>query len=180
MSRRRGRPGPADPAAPAEGTPPATAVARDDGSTPLVLGTVPARPVDIADLPILGISRRRIGTALGVVMAVWIVIVFARQVGEASAATSRAEALATANVELERRVVELEQELDLITRPEYVTQQARGEGFGAGREVPFVLADDAPPLPADAPGSASVRLGAEVARRTPLEVWLDLLFGPGA
>ena len=40
-----------------------------------------------------------------------------------------------------------------------------------------MLADDAPPLAPDAPGSASVRLGAVVDRPSPLESWLDLLFG---
>ena len=42
----------------------------------------------------------------------------------------------------------------------------------------FSLAPDAPPLPKDAPGSASVRLGADTTRVTPLESWLTLLFGP--
>jgi hypothetical protein len=45
------------------------------------------------------------------------------------------------------------------------------------REIPFTLADDAPPLGPDAPGSAAVRLGAVADRRSPLESWLDLLFG---
>ena len=42
-----------------------------------------------------------------------------------------------------------------------------------------MLADDAPPLAADAPGTAAVRLGAVVDRPSPLESWLRLLFGPG-
>ena len=46
---------------------------------------------DLASLPIAGITRRRLATVLGVALAAWIVIVFARQVSEAAAATTRAE-----------------------------------------------------------------------------------------
>ena len=72
----------------------------------------------------------------------------------------------------------LARELEQIQRQRYVEQQARGYGLGGAKEIPFTLADDAPPLPDDAPGSASVRLGADRSRVTPLERWLTLLFGP--
>jgi len=52
-------------------------------------------------------------------------------------------------------------------------------GLGGPDEIPFMLAADAPPLAADAPGSASVRVGADLERRSPLETWLALLFGAG-
>ena len=50
-------------------------------------------------------------------------------------------------------------------------------GVTAGAGV-FTLDPQAPALAADAPGSASVRLGAESARVSPLDRWLTLLFGP--
>lgn len=133
---------------------------------------------DLAALPIVGITRRRMAALVGVLLATWIVILFARQVGEAQAATTRAVDLATTNRERQLEVAGLERELDLIARQRYVTQQARGYGLGATREIAFALAPDAPPLPADAPGSAALRVGAERDDVTPLERWLTVLFGP--
>ena len=51
-------------------------------------------------------------------------------------------------------------------------------GMSDGLTVPFALAAGAPVLPADAPGSASVRLGAPPLDKTPLDTWLEVLFGP--
>jgi len=133
---------------------------------------------DLAALPIIGITRRRLAGMLGILIAVWIVVVFARQVGEASAASTRAEDMAASNVALGQDVASLEQELQLIARQDYVEQQARAYGLGRSREIAFTLAPDAPALPLDAPGSASVRLGAERTTISPLEHWLTLLFGP--
>ena len=73
----------------------------------------------------------------------------------------------------------LKRELELIQRQAYITQQARAYRLGGGREIAFTLDANAPALPADAPGSASVKLGAApMDQRTPLESWLELLFGP--
>lgn len=152
-------------------------VASDDGP----LGAdVDARDIpDLSSLPIAGITRRRLSGLIGALLAVWIVVVFARQVGEAQAAASRAERLATDNVTLSAEVAGLARELDQIQRQRYIEQQAREYRLGGAREIAFTLAPDAPPLADDAPGSASVRLGAERTRVSPLERWLTLLFGPG-
>lgn len=145
---------------PAEAGPPA-----DDG-------------IDLSGLSIAGITRRRVGWAAGAVIACWIVLVFARQVSEASAAAGRADDLRAENAALAAEVAALADELELIVRPEYVAQQARGIRLGNPGEIPFSL-DRAVPLPGEgAPGSASVALGAQAERRTPLESWLSLLFGP--
>ena len=136
-------------------------------------------PVDLSTLSIAGISRRHVGWLAAGLISLWIVVIFARQVGEASAAASRATQLAADNAALATEVQALEHEVAFIVRPEYVAQQARAYRFGAAREIPFTL-DPAVPAPVDgAPGSASVRLGAQADRRTPLESWLSLLFGPG-
>jgi hypothetical protein len=82
------------------------------------------------------------------------------------------------NAERQARVAALERELDQIARPRYVNQQARGYGLGTPHEIPFALAADAPPLPADAPGSAAQRVGVERDDDPPLERWLTVLFGP--
>jgi cell division protein FtsB len=137
-----------------------------------------AAALSLDGLTVAGITRRRVAWLLAAFVSLWLVVIFARQVGEASAATAQADEMALANEQLATDVDALGRELDLIQRQDFVEQQARGEGLGRGREVPFRLAADAPPLPADAPGSAAVRLGMERTQRTPLESWLSILFGP--
>jgi cell division protein FtsB len=133
---------------------------------------------DLAALPIAGITRRRVAAALGVLLAAWIIVLFARQVGEAQAAVGTADRIAIENVSKAAQVAALERELELIARQKYVAQQARGYGLGTAREIPFTLDPDAPSLPPDAPGSADQRLGADLEGITPLERWLTVLFGP--
>jgi cell division protein FtsB len=133
---------------------------------------------NLADLPIAGITRRRMAILLSALLAAWIVVAFARQVGEASDATARAEVIASTNAEMRIEVAALERELELIARQRYIEQQARAYGLGGSRETPFTLAADAPPLPEDAPGSAALRVGARTDGVAPLERWLTVLFGP--
>ena len=134
---------------------------------------------DLSSLSVAGLTRRRLAGIAGTLIAIWIVVVFARQVGDASAATARVEQMALDNIGLASDVAGLSRELDRIQHPRYVAQQARAYRLGSPKEVAFTLAADAPPLPDDAPGSASVRLGSDVADATPLDTWLTLLFGPG-
>ena len=135
--------------------------------------------VDLSGLSIAGISRRHVAWLAGGLLATWIVIAFARQVGDAAAASARAGQLAADNAALASEVSSLQGELDLIVRPTYVAVQARGVGLGAPHEIAFSL-DPRVPAPVDgAPGSASARLGSSAVRQTPLESWLSLLFGPG-
>jgi cell division protein FtsB len=116
---------------------------------------------------------------IGALVAAWVIVLFARQVGDASEATARADDMRAANVALQTEVSALQDELQLIQREAYIEQQARQYRLGTPREIPFVLADDAPPLAADAPGTAAVRLGAVVDQPSPLESWLRVLLGPG-
>jgi cell division protein FtsB len=159
---RPARAGQPDPSAPID--------APDDGAT--------ARP-DLSAIPVAGITPRRLASILGALVAIWIVIVFARQAGAATDASARVAELEVSNTQLAADVVALEAELRLIQRPAYISQQARGYALGKAKEVPFRLAPDAPPLAPDAPGSAAARLGEAAPRISPLESWLSLLFGPG-
>ncbi|HUQ78836.1 MAG TPA: hypothetical protein VM427_08225 [Patescibacteria group bacterium] len=141
--------------------------------------SAPAGSVDLSGLTVAGITRRRVGWVAAAFVSVWIVIVFARQVGDATTAANRAAQMAVDNAALAAEVQALEGELAQIVQPAFVGLQARGHGLGTSREIPFTL-DRSVPGPADgAPGSASVRLGAGDHRQTPLESWLSLLFGPG-
>jgi cell division protein FtsB len=172
MPRRATRRTAAEPPEPAaEAAAPEAAGALSTPAATTTLGS-------LSDLPVAGLTRRRIALLLAALVAAWVIVLFARQVGEASEAMSRADAMRTSNAALEVEVSALEDELALIRRQEYITQQAREYRLGTTREIPFILADDAPPLAPDAPGSAAVRLGAVTERPSPLESWLELLFGP--
>jgi len=146
-------------------------------SSPADGAALPGGEPDLAALPIVGLTRRRMAILLGVAVVAWVVILFARQVTDAAAATGRAEAMVAANQARQAEVAGLEHELEVIQEPAFIAQQARGYGLGGTHEVPFSLAPGASPLPSDAPGSASVRLGAPTSV-SPLERWLTLLFGP--
>jgi cell division protein FtsB len=134
--------------------------------------------VDLSALSIGGITRRRAGWVAAVLVAAWIVVIFAKQTGEATQAAQRADQIAAENAALVAEVEALESELRLIERPAYVAHQARGYQLGTSNEIPFSLAPTVKAPAPNSPGSASGRLGAAAERVTPLESWLSLLFGP--
>lgn len=148
------------------------AVDREESSSP------PATRPSLDGLPITGFSRRRAAWALGGIVALWIVWVFARQVGDASAATARADQIRSDNQALAAQVDALTAERELIQKQAYIEQQARAYGLGTPRERPFSLPLDAPTPGPDAPGSAAARLGAQPAPVSPLDGWISVLFGP--
>jgi cell division protein FtsB len=131
----------------------------------------------LSDLPVAGLTRRRVAILIGALVAAWVIVLFARQVSDASEAMARSAAMSESTEQLRTEVVALESELALIQRQTYIEQAARQYRLGSPAEIPFALADDAPPLAVDAPGSATVRLGAEPDTTTPLESWARLLFG---
>lgn len=134
--------------------------------------------IDLTGLSIAGITKRRVGWVAAAFVSAWIVVVFARQVGEATDAANRADQLRFENSALAAEVEALEDELAMIVRDEYIAQQARAEQFGLPGEIPFALDRSVPLPPEGAPGSASAAQGADLQRTSPLESWLALLFGP--
>jgi cell division protein FtsB len=166
--------------APDAPVPDATADATQDAPREVVAAPAPTTLATLADLPVAGLTRRRIALLIAALVAAWVIVLFARQVGEASEASTRADEMRAHNEALSANVVALEQELALIQRQAYIEQQAREYRLGAPREQPFILADDAPALALDAPGTAATRLGADASTVTPLDSWLDLLFGETA
>ena len=138
-----------------------------------------AASVSLADLPVAGLTRRRIALLLGALVGAWVILLFAHQVGQASEASAKAQAMRTTNAGLQADVTALQAELALIQRQSYVEQQARSYRLGTAHEIPFTLADNAPSLAPDAPGSAGVRLGASSEKPSPIQQWIKLLFGPG-
>jgi cell division protein FtsB len=140
-------------------------------------GTAAAALACLSDLPVAGLTRRRIAVLIAALVAAWVIVLFARQVGEASEASTRADTMRVENETMAAEVTALELEKEFIQRQAYIEQQAREYRLGAPREIPFILADDAPPLAADAAGTAATRLGARAGQGTPLDSWLTLLFG---
>ena len=84
-------------------------------------------------------------------LAVWIVLMFARQVNEAAAASERVDALISANAEARTLVSALDRERGLIARQRYVEQQARAFGLGQCRPGPA-----AAPIEAQIGGSPAI------------------------
>jgi cell division protein FtsB len=127
--------------------------------------------------PTVSFTRRRLALLVAGLFALWLVGIFARQVGEASSAASQADQMRTRNAAMERDVASLEQELKLIKQPAFVSEMARGYLLGSPREIPFTLDPKAPALPADAPGSVGIKPEIPVKQQSPLDSWMQVLFG---
>jgi len=135
--------------------------------------------VSLDGLGIAGIHSRHVVVAAAILVVGWVLFSFAGQVSEAASAADRTEDLRAENAALAANVDALERELGIVAGEGWVAQQARAYQLGGPDERAFRLAPGAPSLPPDAPGSAAVRLGSERERQlSPLESWLDLLFGP--
>jgi hypothetical protein len=134
--------------------------------------------VHLDGLSVAGITKRRVAWLLGAVVVAWIVIVFARQMSDAASISGEADRARVDNATAAGDVAELQRELDLVQRQAYVEQQAHAIGLGGPKDHAFVISPDASPLPDTAPGSAAVRLGAPPVDHSPLDSWLELLFGP--
>src|SRR5688572_8624222 len=83
-------------------------------TTPAAAGPASSGEPNLAAVPIVGITRRRAAILLGALLAGWIVILFARQVSEASAATGRAETMVADNAARRSEIAGLERELQRI------------------------------------------------------------------
>jgi cell division protein FtsB len=140
-----------------------------------------ARPssVSLAGLGIAGLSRRRVGWAATALVTIWVVISFAGQASDAARAAERVVQEQATNEALAAHVAALRDELNLVQTQHWILQQARAYGLGSKSERPFEIAADAPSIAPDAAGSPARRLGSVAERRSPLDGWLDALFGPG-
>jgi hypothetical protein len=125
------------------------------------------------------LSRRRLVTAAGVLIAGLLTLSFVRQVGEATAASDRAAELRAANAALRDEVARLQLDVGHVQDLHFIQLQGRAFGLGGKGEIPFALAAGAPSLAVDAPGSAAVRLGAPSRPASPFDAWLEVLFGSG-
>jgi cell division protein FtsB len=126
---------------------------------------------------VLPFTRRRLAMLVAGLFALWLVGVFARQVGDASSAGNQVEQLKARNVAMQNDVASLELELKLIREPAFVSQMARGYKLGSPREIPFTVDPNAPPLPSDAAGSIGIKPDQPTHDASPLDSWMQALFG---
>src|ERR1035437_5656383 len=126
---------------------------------------------------VLPFTRRRLAMLVAGLFALWLVGGFARQVGGASSAGNQADQLRARNVAMERDVASLELELKLIREPAFVSQMARAYKLGSPREIPFTIDPNAPPLPSDAAGSTGIKPEPPTNATSPLDSWMQALFG---
>jgi cell division protein FtsB len=135
-------------------------------------------PPSLAGLGIAGISRRQVAWVGLAVLAAWIVLGFVGQAADASRMSGRVADAQARNAAVEARTDALRRELAMVTEERWILQAARAYQLGSRKERPFALSPDAAPLPPDAPGSPARRLGAVAERPSPLDSWLEVLFGP--
>ena len=127
--------------------------------------------------PSLGLSPRRVAVILAGLVCLWLVGVFAHQVGEAATAADQADAMRVRNAAVVREIDSLQTELQVIKEPGFVDFTARGYLLGSPREIPFTIDPTAPALAADAPGSIGIKPQTAPPPKSPLESWLEVLFG---
>jgi type II secretory pathway pseudopilin PulG len=125
----------------------------------------------------MGLSPRRLAVLVAGFLCLYMVGVFARQVGEAASASAEADAMRARNAALRQDLDSLRAELELIQQPGFVGSTARGYGLGSAGELTVTLDPHAPPLPPDAPGSVGIRPEPGTVTQSPLEAWLQALFG---
>jgi cell division protein FtsB len=170
---RSPRPAPDEPSSPAGAPDP-----RGEGGAAPPPEAPPSDAPSLAGLGIAGVSRRRVAWIALALVAAWIVVGFAGQAADGARASTEVEAQRALNARVAAETDALRRELELVTQERWILQQARAYRLGSRKERPFAIAPGAPALPADAPGSAARRLGADQVERSPLDAWLEVLFGP--
>ena len=120
------------------------------------------------------LGRGHVALAVIAIVAVWLVFVFARALGDLDRATARQEQVRAETAVLEQRLAADRRELALVQTDAFQALQARGYGIGAPGELVFSLTPGAPsPEPLARLGSS----GRVAGPQTPLDAWLELLFG---
>ena len=128
----------------------------------------------------LGLTRGRLAAVIAGLVLLWLIGVFARQVGEAASAADQANAMRVRNGQVAQQIQALQAELHLIQQSGFTDSAARGYMLGSPQEIPFVIDPNAAPLPSDAPGSVGIQPQAQTGTSdSPLDSWLKALFGSG-
>ncbi len=111
----------------------------------------------------------------GVILTVWLVVIFGRAIADSNALSQRQVQESAINAQLRAEVDAGRSEIEFIKTEPFLEFQARAVGMGAAGDRAFALEPGAPsprpltPLGADHPQTDVTT--------TPLEDWLQLLFG---
>ncbi len=109
-----------------------------------------------------------------IVLAFWLLVTFGRALGQLNDATQREATAAAETRTLQAQLEAGRRELMLVQTDAFQALEARALGMGGSGEKIFALTADAPPPPAIVPlGQDS----AASATKSPLDAWLELLFG---
>jgi cell division protein FtsB len=119
-------------------------------------------------------TRTQIVAVLLAIVAFWLLITFGRALGQLNDATQREAAAAAETRSLQAQLEAGRRELTLVQTDAFQAIQARALGMGGPGEKVFALAADAPAPPAIAPLG---RNDSSAATKSPLDAWLELLFG---
>lgn len=121
-------------------------------------------------------ERRGAVILLGLFAAAWLAFIFAGAMARASDLDARLTDARAETAALDAQVEAGYAEIEFIKSDTYIEQAARGLGFGEPGEQSFKLPEDAPaaqPIPL----LGSAESGGPP--RTPLDAWIELLFGAG-
>ena len=112
------------------------------------------------------------------IVAIWLVFVFAKALGDVDRATARRVALAAEAATLQARLDADRRELELVQTDGFQRLQARAYGMGYAGEIVFSLPLGAPsPAPITPLGGQQPAAPVSVTSATPLDAWLKILFG---
>jgi cell division protein FtsB len=141
---------------------------------------MPRAAVALANSPrrpnALRITRVHLGLIALAVISVWLALVFARSLADLDKASTRQAQIAAESSALAARLAADKREYALVQTDAFQALQARAYGIGAPGEQVFSLAPGAPPPPPITPlGNPSA--GVKSAPSTPLDAWLEILFG---
>ncbi len=110
-------------------------------------------------------------------VAVWLVFVFARAMGDVDRATARQNGVAAEAAALQARLDADHRELALVQTDAFQRLQARAYGMGAPGEVVFTLPQDAPAPAPITPLGGGASSATSATQASPLDAWLKLIFG---
>jgi hypothetical protein len=119
-------------------------------------------------------TRVHVAIVIAALVAFYVVVAFSRTMAQLNEATQRAAAVRADNADLTSRLAEAQTESALLQSDAYLRFEARGFGMGRPGERSFGLVPGAPAPKPMVPlgGSAAVPT-----QPSPLDNWLNLLFG---
>ncbi|MEP7158368.1 MAG: hypothetical protein ABI797_02995 [Chloroflexota bacterium] len=108
------------------------------------------------------------------VLGFWLLLTFGRSLAQLNEASQREAAMSAETNALQAELDAGRRELTLVQTDAFQALQARALGYGGNGELVFTLPADAPAPDHLVPLGAA---GAPQVKQTPIEAWLDLLFG---